>query len=141
MADSKATTPATSTSPPFKYQKPASNCACFVTIPVTEVPRAQKFYSSVFEWNFWTAPGSSVTIFHTGGDLMGRLSHREESQINSGSGITLYILVEDIDVTLKKVVEAGGSVEKSKFEEGGHTEMALFRDTEGNLSGVLRWLI
>jgi predicted enzyme related to lactoylglutathione lyase len=59
----------------------------------------------------------------------------------SGPGITLYILVDNIDATLEKVVEAGGTVEKAKFEEGGHTEMALFKDTEGNLGGVLHWLM
>ncbi|KAF2434913.1 hypothetical protein EJ08DRAFT_646352 [Tothia fuscella] len=130
------------TTPPFQYKKPATNCVCFITIPVTNHSRAQRFYASVFDWKFWTAPGSDATIFHTGGELMGRLFVREESEVTtSAAGVTLYVLVDDVDKSLRKVFEAGGSVEKEKFTEGGHTEMGLFRDTEGNLGGVLKWLM
>jgi uncharacterized protein len=41
--------------------------------------------------------------------------------------------------TLKKVVEAGGKVVKEPSIEGGHTEFALYRDTEGNTGGLLKW--
>lgn len=59
----------------------------------------------------------------------------------SEEGITIYILVEDVEDTLKKVVTAGGKVKMEKTVEGGHTEMGRFWDTEGTVIGVLRWLI
>jgi predicted enzyme related to lactoylglutathione lyase len=135
-------TPKPSTAPPFKYSKPSTGSFCFATIPVSDAARAQAFYSAVFGWTFWTPPGSSTTVFHTGGEVMGTLSIRSQlsSQLAPAGGITLYTLVDDVDATVKKVVESGGTVEKEKFVEGGHTEMALFRDTEGNTGGILHWL-
>jgi predicted enzyme related to lactoylglutathione lyase len=143
MAEATPKPSNSSTTPPFKYQKPSAGCFCFVTIPVSDASRAQAFYSAVFEWTFWSPTGSSPVIFHTGGEVMGTLSIRSEpeSQPASSAGVTLYTLVDNVDATVKKIIDAGGSIEKEKFVEGGHTEMALFRDTEGNLGGVLHWLI
>jgi predicted enzyme related to lactoylglutathione lyase len=142
MAEATPKPSNSSTSPPFKYQKPSAGSFCFATIPVSNTSRAQAFYSAVFEWTFWSPDGSSPVIFHTGGEVMGRLSLHSatESQPASSAGVTLYTLVDDVDATVKKVIEAGGSIEQDKFVEGGHTEMALFRDTEGNLGGILHWL-
>ena len=49
--------------------------------------------------------------------------------------------VESVEETLDKAKSADGEVVKEKWVEGGHTEMGEFRDTEGNLVGVLKWLI
>lgn len=56
-------------------------------------------------------------------------------------GVVNYILVDDVDATLQKVVEAGGKIERERWVEGGHTELARFWDPEGNLGGVLKWLV
>ena len=53
----------------------------------------------------------------------------------------MYTHVEDVKGTLEKVKVAGGEVVKGPFMEGDHTELAIYRDTEGNAGGVLRWMI
>jgi len=63
------------------------------------------------------------------------------SEDESEKGRVNYVLVADLDAALEKVKEAGGKVEREKWVEGGHTELGLYRDTEGNLGGVLKWLI
>jgi predicted enzyme related to lactoylglutathione lyase len=55
--------------------------------------------------------------------------------------MVLYMKVESVEETLDKAKSAEGEVVKEKWVEGGHTEMGEFRDTEGNLVGVLKWLI
>jgi predicted enzyme related to lactoylglutathione lyase len=50
-----------------------------------------------------------------------------------------YIVVSDVDETLKKAIENGGKVTRDKFTEGDHTELAEF-EFEGVVHGVLRWL-
>jgi len=56
-------------------------------------------------------------------------------------GVVNHILVQDVEATLQKVAVAGGKVVKEKWVEGAHTELGQFCDTEGNLGGVLKWLI
>lgn len=58
-----------------------------------------------------------------------------------GKGITIYLMVEDVDACLAKAKDVGGVVTMEKFVEGGHTELGRFGDCEGNEVGVLRWLI
>lgn len=71
---------------------------------------------------------------------MGGISKSEDGGKING-GILLYMRAENVEETLEKVKGAGGEVVKEKWVEGGHTELGEFRDTEGNLVGVLKWLI
>jgi uncharacterized protein len=61
------------------------------------------------------------------------------SSTRGDGGIVLYMRVENVEATLEKAKVAGGGVVKEKWNEGGHTELGEFRDTEGNLVGVLKW--
>jgi predicted enzyme related to lactoylglutathione lyase len=56
-------------------------------------------------------------------------------------GVVNFILVTDVAATLERVKEAGGEVERERWVEGGHTELGRYWDSEGNLGGVLKWLI
>jgi uncharacterized protein len=69
-------------------------------------------------------------------------AEEEAGDRKKGDGaILLYMRVEGVEETLEKAKSSGGEVVKEKWVEGGHTEMGEFRDTEGNLVGVLKWLI
>lgn len=74
------------------------------------------------------------------GALISTSDNNDEGQLKDG-GIVVYIQVEDVEEILKKVVENGGKVKEGRRVEGGHTEMGSFWDTEGNVVGVLKWLI
>ncbi|EON69623.1 hypothetical protein W97_08883 [Coniosporium apollinis CBS 100218] len=153
--DTASTTSPTPAASLPNYTPPSPNSICFTTIPVHSLPRAQTFYTTVFAWTFRpTLPPSSTTttsplptlaVFHTAGDVMGALSVVAEDvkigEDDSSKGMVNYILVDDVDATLMRVEEAGGTVEREKWVEGGHTELGLWRDTEGNLGGVLRWVM
>lgn len=65
----------------------------------------------------------------------------EAAAAPSAGGVVNYILVQDVEATLQKVTAAGGKVVKEMWVEGTHTELGRFCDTEGNLGGVLKWLI
>jgi uncharacterized protein len=135
--------------PPVKYNPPPANSIAYATIPVKDPKRAQAFYEKVFNWKFWTAPGSSITVFFTGGDIMGTLSVVDAVDSNTSQGvdeverqaITLYVRVDNVDETLNTILASGGEVVKSKWTEANHTELARYKDTEGNVGGILKWLI
>jgi len=123
------------------YKPPGDNCFAFTVIRVNDLDRAQQFFTNVFGWKFRT-PGPR--IFMTGGEVMGTLSLKPVSAAgeNDGKpGVVNYIKARNIDAIIAKIVEAGGKVVKAKWTEGNHTELAEFEDTEGNLHGLLHWLI
>lgn len=72
---------------------------------------------------------------------MGRMRKVEDLSATRDDGVVLYVLVESVDIALGRVADFGGTVVKEKWVEGGHTELGEFRDTEGNLMGVMRWVI
>jgi len=53
--------------------------------------------------------------------------------------IMLYMKVESIKETLEKATSAGGMVVRQNGGEGDCLQMGEFRDTEGNLVGVVKW--
>ncbi|KAF8849973.1 hypothetical protein BDZ45DRAFT_731892 [Acephala macrosclerotiorum] len=131
-------------------QKPALNSPAWLNIPCSSVPRAREFYTSVFGWSFFSPPGTSPESFNpfkiSDSTIMGALMKSDEAEgVDSTAkgkegGIVIFLMVEDVDATLKKVVESGGKVKQDKRIEGGHTELGSFWDTEGNVVGVLKWL-
>jgi predicted enzyme related to lactoylglutathione lyase len=143
----------TSTNPQEAHQKPPPGAPAWIRIPATSVARAQKFYETVFGWKFMDhqdrgyAP-DKLSIFRVPGSptLMGgigKVEDEEGGEKGKGDGkvITLYLMVENVEECLVRVEKEGGVVSKGMWVEGGHTELGEFRDTEGNLVGVLRWLI
>lgn len=119
-------------------------------IPAFSVSRAQTFYEAVFDWKFRPSDttqsyaADQLRIFHTPGSAMGGIakvySEEQEGKKKDG-GIVVYMVVEDVKATLEKAKAAGGQVLKEMWIEGHHTELGEFKDSEGNLVGVLRWLI
>jgi uncharacterized protein len=121
------------------YEQPSDNCVAFMRISTADLARAQKFYSEVFDWTFQDpAYLPTIRVFKTGGQVMGALHQRDDAG-SKPSPIVNYIKVADVDETLKKAVAAGGKVVKEKFNEGGHSDLAEFEDTEGNTLGLLHW--
>ncbi|KAH6665158.1 Glyoxalase/Bleomycin resistance protein/Dihydroxybiphenyl dioxygenase [Halenospora varia] len=135
--------------PTPKRIPPAINSPAWFRIPASDVARAQAFYSTIFGWNFSMPnpayPSNKFMAFTIpGAGMMGGIALDEdtvETRLARGGGVMIYLKVEDVGKTLEKVVENGGKVAQERIIEGGHTELASFRDTEGNLMGVLRWLI
>ena len=127
------------------YEAPANNCVAFMRLMVDDIARAKSFYEQVFGWIFQSeAYKPTILVFKTGGQVMGAM-HLRDSGAGPAAGaslpIQIYIKVEDVAATLKKVEEAGGKVITDKFNEGGHTDMGEVEDSEGNRIGLLRWLM
>jgi uncharacterized protein len=115
----------------------SSNLA-FFAVHADDLPRAQKFYSTVFGWKFepWGPPG--FFIITTGGKddpgVPGALQKRHE--VVPGERITGYectIAVADIDVAAKAVVANGGKVILPKCEIPTVGWLIKIQDSEGNV--------
>ncbi len=85
-----------------------------------------------------TTEGFDYWIFDTGGEprvqniQRGGLWLRPEDE---PLGVVVYIIVDDIEATLKKVTELGGEVVTPKTRQGP-TFRACFTDPSGNLFGL-----
>lgn len=107
-------------------------------IPIDDPDRAITFYRDVFGWRVerWgDVPYWMLTTGRSGGPgAEGALTLRSEAP----EGVVVYMDVDDIDQTLRRVEEAGGDAvgEKSAIPSIGWSAHA--RDSEGNVIGLFQ---
>ena len=112
------------------------NIGTYFEIPVSNMDRAIKFYSSVFECEFVkeTIHGNEMAFFPfdvqkkgiTGGLAKG------ESYKPSLNGSLIYLSTKDADGMLKKITASGGKILFPKTLVPGLGYSAEFKDSEGN---------
>lgn len=106
--------------------------------------RAAAFYSKVFDWQIvkWDGP-TEYWLITTGPDsepgINGAIVQRQ-GPIN-GDAVIAYVCtigVGDLDATIAKVVAQGGTEALAKMAVPGIGWLAYFKDTEGNIFGILQ---
>ena len=126
-----------------KPAQPAAPVRHFA-INADDLPRAQRFYSRVFDWRFnaWGPPnffmietGSTPETPAIYGSLQGRRTLIEGERM---TGFECTVAVADIDATVRAIVDAGGTIlmPKTTIPTVGH--LVWFRDTEGNVAGAMQ---
>ena len=130
------------------WAPPSLGTPCWLAIPANDVARAKVFYQNVFGWKFKPCPDPTYTednfaFFTTPTPiLMGAIVKSNQPTMNKpGVGIEFYLLVDDIDGAFEKAKAAGGNVVMEKVADGDHTLRGRVSDTEGNVVGVLKWLM
>ena len=113
----------------------------FFEIPATDIKRAVTFYEVVFGIKMETRSyggNKSMAFFPTEkGKFLGAIS-RSPKCIPSNNGIFICCRVEDMDATIGRIKESGGTMIhlKQKIEEAGFGYSSIFIDTEGNRVGL-----
>ena len=111
----------------------ASASIIWFEVPADDLNRAQKFYTSMFGWNFAKLPAAVNDYWHidTGGPdaspdggMMPRMHPRQP--------ITNYVSVPSVSKAAAKVEKLGGTVCKPKTPVPGMGYFAICLDTEGN---------
>ena len=112
-------------------------------IPADNLPRAKKFYSTVFGWTMNEFPEMQYTIVRTvGSDERGM--PKEAGAINGGmlaredpvKAPIITIDVENMDQAAQAIEKNGGKIIRPKMAVGEMGFAAYFRDTEGNVIGL-----
>lgn len=111
-------------------------------IPFGDGDRAREFYAQAFGWELAVAPGKSYTHASTGpsqdhqpteaGYINGGLLRREAPD----QAPIVVIEVDDIDASLARIEELGGSVVLGRQLAGDAGYAAYFKDVEGNIMGL-----
>lgn len=106
--------------------------------------RAIKFYRSCFGWEFnkWEGPFDYWLITTGPKEEMGidgGLLKRTKPIV--GEGVIAYvctITVEDLDASTETIKKHGGTITMAKNVIPGVGWLAYFKDTEGNICGVMQ---
>ena len=112
-------------------------------IPADNLPRAKKFYSTVFGWTLSEFPEMEYTIVRTvEADQNG--VPKEAGAINGGmlkrqdpvKSPVITIDVENMDQAAATIEKNGGKIIRPKMPVGDMGFAAYFKDTEGNVVGL-----
>lgn len=118
-----------------------ANQLAHFAIHADDVERARTFYEAVFGWTFeaWGPP--EFYLIHTrAGGPHGALQKRRTPV--SGEGMIGYectIAVADVKASVSAIESAGGTITSPPFEIPTVGTLAMFKDTEGNVAGVMQY--
>lgn len=100
-----------------------------IEIPVDNLEKGIKFYESVFDWTFDRDKFPGKGVFQLNGCVEIGIFETEKVR---PKGLNVGIGVDDINATLKKIVQEGGKIVKDKFEFPQEGHVAVFQDYCGN---------
>jgi predicted enzyme related to lactoylglutathione lyase len=107
---------------------------CYVQIPAIDQRRSADFYETVFSWNIRRRGDGELAFDDAVGEVSGTwITGRPPS---SEPGIVIFVMVESVQETLDKIVEAGGEVVTPRTPQGEGEAFATFRDPAGNVLGI-----
>ena len=108
-------------------------------LPAEDPQRAVAFYEKAFGWTItkWEGP-FDYWLVTTGSDDEPGINGAITPRMMPEQVTTDTIGVESVDDSLKKIVEAGGTVSQPKQAVPGIGYIAYCTDTEGNLFGVIQ---
>jgi uncharacterized protein len=106
---------------------------CYLEMPAKDVSRSAAFYSSAFGWNI-RKRGDGATAFD---DTTGQVSGAWVTDRSAWSepGLLFYIMVDDIEASIKRVTDHGGVIVQPLCADSPET-IARFRDPGGNIIGL-----
>lgn len=117
-------------------KKYPNNTFSWIDLNSSNQKGATAFYTSLFGWEVDERPigdGQTYTMLkHKGEDVCAISQMRpEEMAAEHPSYWSSYINVYDIEETLQKVKEAGGTIEVPTFDVMGEGDMAVIKDPAG----------
>lgn len=112
------------------------NPICHWELMVSDVAKARAFYGKVFDWRFDDAKYPGYTMVTTGSEPGGGLMEKPASA--PAAALNTYFKVDDVQKTLRNVVESGGTVVVPKTEIPNMGWFAMFLDPDRIAVGVFQ---
>lgn len=108
----------------------------YLQIPTADVGASAGFYERALGWTIRTRSDGSTAFDDTSGEVSGEWVL--DRQPTENAGVLVYVRVDDVETSLKKVVEAGGEIIVPRTPQGEGIAFATFRDPAGNVLGVFQ---
>lgn len=106
-----------------------------IEISTKDLEESKKFYSEVFEWELKDYPDMNYTTFEAEGGTGGGFSPISDE--NPAGSILVYINTPELNVTLQKIMAAGGTILMDGHDIPDVGRMATFKDPTGNVVALL----
>jgi predicted enzyme related to lactoylglutathione lyase len=106
---------------------------CYVELPAQDIARSANFYSTVFGWTVRTRGDGSTAFDDTVGQVSGAWVLGRPPA--SAPGLLIYIMVDDAEAMVRKVVQNGGEIVQPIGADAPEIT-ARFRDPGGNVLGL-----
>lgn len=104
-----------------------------IEIPTTNLDKTKDFFNNLLGWDFKPF-GNGYLLFNNHKGIMVGL--RKVERTAKGDNTVFHVNVENIDDTLKRAVELGGSIKRGKTIIPAMGWYALFFDPDGNTIGL-----
>ena len=105
-------------------------------IPSDDPRRAMEFYTNVFGWTFSQFPGNEYWLVKTGADSPG-IDGGIMKKRDANQPMVNTIEVVNLDASLKRIVQFGGTIVVEKFPIPELGFQAFFKDADGHIFGVI----
>jgi predicted enzyme related to lactoylglutathione lyase len=106
---------------------------CYLELPSRDINESSSFYQTVFDWKVRQRDDGSVAFDDGVGEVSG--TWRTDRKPSTEVGLMVHIMVDDIEVTIQKIVEHGGTIVQPVGMDAPEIT-AWFRDLSGNVLGL-----
>lgn len=106
-----------------------------IEIPADDQAKSAEFYSNLFGWKTQHAAELNYTMFDGAPGPGGGFPVIDNQNVRRGS-VLIHVATDDIESSLKKAIDLGGSVVVPKSEIPGVGWFAVFADPSGTSIGL-----
>jgi hypothetical protein len=106
---------------------------CYLELPSRNIDESSAFYQAVFDWKIRRRGDGSVAFDDGVGEVSG--TWRTDRKPTSDVGMLVHIMVDDIEITMKKIIERGGTIVRPLGLDAPEIT-AWFQDQSGNILGL-----
>ena len=111
----------------------ANGKICYLEIPSRDINESSSFYNKVFGWQI-RIRGNGAAAFDDGvGEVSG--TWRTDREPSKEVGTLTYIMVDEIDATIKLITDNGGKIIQPVGADAPEIT-ARFTDPTGNIFGL-----
>jgi predicted enzyme related to lactoylglutathione lyase len=104
---------------------------CWIDLGTTDVDGAKTFYGGLFGWEFTDVPSGESDTYTMcrldGKEVAGMHGHSQDE----GTDWSSYVSVDDVDATVSRARDLGGTVVLEPLDVPGAARMAVIKDPAG----------
>ena len=116
-----------------KHPTMANGKICYVEIPAGDIPASVVFYQKVFGWKIRKRGDGQIAFDDAANEVSG--SWVQSRKHSTEPGILVYIMVNDIQKTIKDIESSGGKIVQPVGADAPEIT-ARFSDPFGNVFGL-----
>jgi predicted enzyme related to lactoylglutathione lyase len=108
---------------------------CYLELPSRDVSESAQFYEKVFNWNIRKRDNGHVSFDDGVLEVSGVWRTDRKPVIQQGT--LIYLMVDDMELTVKSIVDHGGNIVRAVGEDAPEIT-ASFSDPTGNVFGLFQ---